>query len=134
MANHATSAAYTNDGSAGAVGGLSTVATPVEFDKSGYVGQLYDVTSLSATASSNPATVNGGATLQLAAWQVLDDSSLLPVPATAVAWSVITGPIASALLPRVWRLAAPVYQNTSATVQGMFGGFTGALEHHRRPT
>ena len=45
----ATSANYTNDGSAGTVAGLSTVASPSETAKHGYIGQLYDGTGLTLT-------------------------------------------------------------------------------------
>src|SRR5215218_731148 len=71
----AASAAYTNDGSLGAVAGLSTVAAAAESAKTGYIGQLYDVTGVTLTAAS--LNVNEGATDQLAAWQALDDSSFL---------------------------------------------------------
>ncbi|MEI9894714.1 MAG: hypothetical protein WDN28_12700 [Chthoniobacter sp.] len=90
---HAVSGAYANDGSLSAVAGLSAGATPVETLKSGYVGQLYDVTGLSVTSSSDPATVNGGATLLLGAWQILDDGSYLAVDPGSVTWMVVSGPI-----------------------------------------
>ena len=48
-----TSASYTNDGSAGGIAGLSTVAAPAETLKSGYAAQLYDVTGLTLTAASH---------------------------------------------------------------------------------
>ena len=121
-----TSAAYTIDASLNVLGGLSTVATPVEFAKAGYAGQLYDPVALTLTAPSDPATVNGGATLQLAAWQVLDDASFLSVAATSVAWSVTTGPITGISLAGL-ATAGPVYQNTAATVQGVDGALTGSL-------
>jgi hypothetical protein len=121
----ATSAAYTNNGSAGA-GGLSTGATPVEFARSGYAGQLYDVTSLSVAGPGNPATVDGGATLPLAASASLDDGSSLALASGSVTWSVLNGPItgiSSAGLAR----AGAVSQNTAATVQGVYAGYTGSL-------
>lgn len=55
-----TSASYTNDGNAGGVAGTSTVTSPAETAKSGYIGQLYDVTDLILTAAS--LNVNEGAT------------------------------------------------------------------------
>lgn len=51
VGTRATSASYTNDGSAGGVAGLSTVAAPAETANSGYVAQLYDVTGLTLTAN-----------------------------------------------------------------------------------
>ena len=119
-----TSANYTNDGSAGAVVGLSTVASPAEVAKNGYIGQLYEVTGLVLNAAS--LNVNEGATVQLAAWQLLDDASLLTVPGASVAWSVVSGPLtgigASGLAT-----AAIVYQNTAATAQGSYLGNLGTL-------
>ena len=57
----ATSAAYTNEGSAGGIMGVSTVAAPAETAKHGYIGQLYDVTGLTLTSASP--TVNETATV-----------------------------------------------------------------------
>ena len=87
----ATSTDYTNDGSAGLIAGISTVASPAEVAKSGYIGQLYAVTGLALNAVS--LTVNEGATDQLAAWQALDDATFLAVPAASVAWSGASGPL-----------------------------------------
>lgn len=121
----ATSASYTNDGSAGGVSGLSVVASPTETAKQGYIGQLYDIAGL--TVNSAQPTVNEGATLQLGAWQLLDDASYLGVPLGSVAWSVASGPLTSINATGL-ATAGVVYQNTLATVQGAFGGFTGTLD------
>jgi len=120
----ATSAAYTNDGSIGGITGISTVASPAESAKSGYVGQLYDITGLLVNAPAS--TVNETGTLQLAAWQFLDDTSLLAVSANSVTWGVVSGPVTGISLAGL-ATAGTVYQNTPATVQGAFGGFTGTL-------
>ena len=121
--NRTTSAAYTHDGSAGGIVGISTVAAPAETAKSGYVGQLYDVTGLTPTAATT--NVNEGATLQLGAWQALDDSTFLAVPAASVAWSTVNGPLS--ISSGGLATAGAVYQNTSATAQGIALGFTGTL-------
>ena len=118
-----TSASYTNDGSAGGIAGLSTVAAPAETLKSGYAAQLYDVTGLMLTAAT--LTVNEGATNQLAAWQTLDDLSLLAVPAAGVTWSVPSGPMSINVSGLA--TAGAVYQNTAATAQGIYRGQTGTL-------
>ncbi len=120
----ATSAAYTNDGSAGGVAGLSSVASPAQTAKSGYVGQLYDVTGL--VLNSAAPSVNETATLQLAAWQLLDDESTLAVAVNSVAWSVVSGPV-TGIDSGGLATADVVAQDTPATVQGMHGGFTGML-------
>ena len=119
-----TSANYTNDGSAGGVTGLSTVAAPAETVKHGFAAQLYDVTGLTLTAASN--NVNETATLPLSAWQALDDATFLATAATSVNWGVVSGPITGISTSGV-ATAGLVYQNTAASVQGAFGGFTGSL-------
>ena len=119
-----TSASYTNDGSVGGVAGLSTVAAPAETAKSGYIGQLYEVTGLTLTAAS--LNVNETATLQLAAWQVLDDATFLAVPAASVVWSVANGPL-TGISASGLATAGVVFQNTSATAQGVYLGDTGTL-------
>jgi hypothetical protein len=121
-----TSAAYTNDGSAGAVTGLSTVASPLEVVRHGYAGQLYDIVGLSLDSASVGNNVNETATLQLAAWQLLDDTSFLAVNANSVAWSVVSGPITGISTSGLATVGA-VPQNTAATAQGIFGGLTGTL-------
>lgn len=118
-----TSAAYTNDGSLGGIAGLSTVAAPAQTAKAGYVGQLYDVSGLAVNAAPS---VNETATLQLAAWQFLDDDSTLAVAANTVAWSVVSGPV-TGIDANGLASAGIVAQSTPATVQGMSGGFTGFL-------
>ena len=120
----ATSASYANDGSAGLVAGISTVASPSETAKTGYIGQLYDVTGLTLTAAT--LNVNEGATNQLAAWQVLDDATFLAVPAANVAWSVQSGPL-TGISASGLATAGLVYQDTTATAQGSYLGNTGVL-------
>ena len=120
----ATSVSYTNDGSAGGITGLSTVAAPAETAKHGYIGQLYDVTGLTLSAAS--LNVNESTTDQFAAWQTLDDTSFLAVPAASVAWSVASGPL-TGINATGLATAGIVYQNTTATAQGIYLGNTGTL-------
>ncbi len=120
----ATRASYTNDGSAGGVVGISTVAAPAETAKHGYIGQLYDVTGL--VLSATPTTVNEGGTLPLNAEQLLDDATTLAVPAGSVTWSVAAGPLTGINASGV-ATAGLVYQNTAATAQGIFSGNTSTL-------
>ena len=46
----ATSISYTNHGSVGGIAGISTVASPAETVKHGYIGQLYEVVVVDTTA------------------------------------------------------------------------------------
>ena len=118
----ATSASYTNDGSAGLIVGVSTVASPSETAKHGYVAQLYEVGGF--TVSASPATVNEGATRQVIGGFLLDDATLLAINAASVAWSA-----ASPLTINASGLATAgiVYQNTMALVQGTYLGSTGSI-------
>lgn len=118
------SANYTNDGSAGSGGGLATVAVPAQTVKSGYIGQLYDVTSLQLTAA--PLTVNEGSTRQLSATPVLDDATTLTVMANTITWSVQNGPL-TGISTGGLATAAIVYEDTLATAQGVYGGVTDML-------
>ena len=118
----ATSANYTNDGSAGLVAGVSTTAT--ETAKAGYIGQIFDVTGLVIGSASSE--VNETGTHQLSARQLLDDASFLTLHAGAVAWSPVSGPITSVSSSGLVT-AGTVYQNSPATVSGSSGGFTGSI-------
>lgn len=119
-----TSAAYTNDGSLGGITGISTVATPAQTVKHGYIGQLTEVTALQLAAT--PTTVNETATRQLSAAQLLDDDSLNLLPATDVTWSVASGPL-SGIDANGLATADVVYQDTAATAQGDYAGASGTL-------
>ncbi|MBL9132125.1 MAG: hypothetical protein JNG86_13060, partial [Verrucomicrobiaceae bacterium] len=87
----ATSVSYTNHGSAGGITGVSSVPSPSETARAGYIGQLYEVTALQLAAT--PATVNEGATRQLGAVQLLDDLTTIAIPAGSITWSVQSGPL-----------------------------------------
>lgn len=118
------SANYTNDGSAGAIAGVASAAAPEATARAGYVSQLFEITGLALNAA--PANVNETATCQLGVWQVLDDASFIAVSPASVAWSVVTGPL-TGIAAAGLATAGTVYQDSSATVQGVCGGFTGTL-------
>ena len=120
----ATSAAYTHDGSIGGIAGVGTVAAPVEVAKHGYLGQIYNATSLAHSA--NLTNVNEGATRQLAARALLDDGTTLNLAPAAVAWSPASGPILSISAGGLLT-AANVYEDTSATAQGTWRGLSATL-------
>ena len=120
----ATSANYTHDGSAARIAGISAVAAPVQSAKHGYLGQLFEIAGL--LVNSAAPSVNEAATLQLAAWQLLDDATFLATDPSVVTWGIVSGPIVTVSATGL-ATAGLVFENTSATVQGTFGGFTGAL-------
>jgi hypothetical protein len=80
------SADYSNDSSAGEIVGASSVAGSAEMVRNGYLGRLYEVSGLQFFASS--ATLSSAQPLQLGAGYVLDDATILSVPADKVAWSI----------------------------------------------
>jgi len=119
------SAGYVCNDSVSAIG--STAGEPVTgyLVKSGYPGQLYDVTNLTPTALAS--AVNEGMTLQLGAIQLLDDATCLVVNPGTVGWNIVAGPINSINSGGLaW--AGTVYQDTPATVQASLGGFSGTLQ------
>jgi len=120
----ATSAAYSNDGSVGGIGGVSATTTPLFTAKHSYIGQLYDVTGVSLSA--NPLNVNEGTTSQLTGSAVLDDATFLPLAATALSWGVSSGPINS-INPTGLAIAGIVYQDTAAIIHGDYLGQSGTL-------
>ncbi len=119
----AASVNYQNDGSAGGVSGISNAAAPAETAKSGYLGQLYEVTSLQVAAA--PTTLNEAATSQFSATAMLDDGTILASIANALTWSVLNGP--SITISGGLATAGHVYQDTAATVQGSYFGASSIL-------
>ncbi len=118
------SAAYSIDASIGGATGIATAgppATPTHTAKTGYIAQLYEVTGLALNAA--PLTINEGGTRQLSAWQTLDDTTFLAVPATSVTWSVIDGPLTSISAGGL-TTAGIVYQAEPASAQGSYAGNT----------
>jgi hypothetical protein len=120
----ATSASYTHDGSAGGIVGISTVAAPAETAKYGYIGQLTEVTALQLAAT--PTTVNETSMRQLSGAQLLDDLTTNAVPAASITWSIVSGPLSSISTGGL-ATAGTVYQDTTATAQGIYAGNTGTL-------
>lgn len=114
---HTASANYSSDSSAGLVAGISSVPTPAEVAKTGYIGQLYDVASLQVSAT--PTTVDERATRQLAATATMDDATTLAIAPDQVAWSessaALTGISSGGLAT-----AASVYQNEIANFNGTY--------------
>jgi len=109
------SAAYSHIGNIGGFVGISTAASKTA--KHGYIGQLYEVKTV--TLAANPPSVDEGAATQLSATATLDDGTLLKPAASQVRWSVDSGPI-SGISPTGVATAAIVYQNEIATVRGRF--------------
>ena len=119
---HATSASYSNDGSVSGFGGLVTASVPQETDRTGYAGQLYEVTTFTLSAPST--NLKEAASMPLYAVQFLDDGTVSPVSSFAQ-WS-FTGPIVSVNAAGIVT-AAGVYQNTPAWVEANLEGWSASL-------
>jgi hypothetical protein len=116
------SAAYSHSGSVGDVVGIST--TPTTTAKQGYLGQLYEVTTLQLAAAS--ASLNELGTLQLGATPWLDDLTTFALTPQEVVWSVGSGAL-TGIDGNGLATAAVVYQNSAATALGSYGGISGTL-------
>jgi hypothetical protein len=119
-----TSLYYTNDGSAGAAAGISTVASLSETVKAGYIAQLYDIVGFALSDAHS--SVSENSTLQLEAGHLLDDATLLAISPSLVNWNIVSGPVTSITTDGL-ATAGMVYQNTQATVEGSFGAATASL-------
>jgi hypothetical protein len=117
-----TSASYVNDGSVGGFGGVVTANAPQETARTGYAGQLYEVTAFTLTAAST--NLNEATATPLSAMQYLDDGTVSPANDFAQ-WSV-SGPIAG-IDDNGIATAASVSQNTPATIQARLEGWTAVL-------
>ncbi|MGJ8651884.1 MAG: hypothetical protein ACSHX8_01300 [Opitutaceae bacterium] len=105
-------------------GQVSNVTVGGVQDKPNYIGQLYDVTSL--TLEATPATVDEGGTRQLAVTATLDDSTLLSPTITDVQWSVALGPL-TGIDSAGLTSADLVYENSPATAQGIYQDVIGQI-------
>lgn len=119
-----TTAAYSNDGSIGGIGGLSTVVAPARIAKHGYPGQLLDVTNI--VISATPASINENSTRQLVARLSYDDGTVFPLAAASVVWGVVSGPL-SGVNASGLASATNVYEDTLATVRGASAGRSNTL-------
>jgi hypothetical protein len=120
----ATTANYANNGSVGTIGGISTVVSPSERMRHGYIGQLFEVSSIAVTGT--PVSVNEGSTSQLSGRAALDDATTNVLSGADVNWNIVTGPIASI---NASGLATTdiVYTNTPATARGFYLGATNSV-------
>jgi hypothetical protein len=118
-----TSASYTMDGSVGGIGGVSTVASPPETVKHGYIGQLSEVISVSVTGV--PVQVNEGSTSQLGGNATMDDASMTLLSGGDLNWASPVYPIASITTSGL-ATASVVYSNAVGTFSGSYLGATGS--------
>ncbi len=116
-----TGAGYVLDGSLGGLSGTATNGPTVTL-KSGFIGQLTEVTRLTVLAS--PARVNEGGSIQVHASAGLDDATETPLAANEVCWLSPAYPIREISadgLADTW----PVLSNTWGLVAGSYQAETG---------
>ena len=116
---HSTSANYGMDDSLADIGGISSAVSPAETMKQGYIGQLYEVTSMVVTAI--PAIVSESGNSQLGATVVLDDSTILIMTGSNVNWNSSGFPLASISAGGLLTPSA-VYTDTASVVHGYYLG------------
>jgi hypothetical protein len=117
------SASYTMDCSVGGIGGISTVVSPPETMKHGYIGQLSELISVSVTGT--PSSVNEGSTSQLSGTATLDDDTAAVLTGSDVTWSAPSFPIDSIDASGV-ATASVVYANTNGVFSGSYLGVNGS--------
>ncbi len=109
---------------------LGELAAPVQSDgqttlvKSGFAGQIYQVSTLQLKATPN--VIQPGGTSQLSAWAAMDDTSVIVLQPTEVIWGVATYPIQT-LTTNGLVTAALAASTTKATATGWYQGVTGAV-------
>ena len=120
----ATSAAYSNKVSTGGVAGISTTS-PALTVKHGYVAQLFEATGITLTAPEPTLAETGSLPLQ--ASLIFDDATTQAVSPAAVSWSILGGPL-TGISGSGLVTAGIVYEDTDASVQGQYQGFTAPLD------
>ena len=113
-----TSSLYSMSGSLNSLSGISTAASPSVTMRQGYIGQLYNVTSLTVTAV--PLVVDEMGASQLSATANLDDDTVLVLNGSNVSW-MAGFPIASINAGGL-ATAASVYTFASGSVSGYYLG------------
>lgn len=113
----------TNDGCIGGIAGISTVVSPQETVKAGYLGQLSEVGSLSVTGT--PASVNEGGTSQLGGAATMDDDTITALTGSEVTWNAPSSPVSSISASGL-ALTTNVYQDTAGNFSGRYYGVLGS--------
>jgi hypothetical protein len=117
---HTTSANYAFDNSIGGIGGIADASA--DTNKSGYIGQLTEVVSV--TVTSQPSSINEGGTSQLSGTATMDDNSLTALAGSDVLWGAVEYPIQSVSNAGLLTASANVYSEPVGTVNGYYLGST----------
>jgi hypothetical protein len=115
-----TSGSYSSTCSLGGIGGVVSVGAPRETLRVGYAGELFEVKSLTATAT--PAMVAEGSTTQLAGVATLDDGTTAGLGGADIQWKLVSGTLSS-INSSGLATAGLVYTNEVAAIwAGYLGG------------
>lgn len=119
---HTTSANYTMDGSVGGIDGISSASADTA--KNGYIAQLTEVVSVVVTSQPDAVAVSG--TAQLTGTAMLDDSTVLALSGSDVAWTSPNEPypVFSINSGGLLMAAGFVYATAPAVVNGYYLGAT----------
>ena len=120
----ASSALYSSDASLGGIGGTSSNTSPDVVLKSGYPGQLAEVTNVIVRAE--PSSMNEGTAGQLASTAGLDDGTVSALTSGDVQWMSPAFPLAS-ITPAGAIMSDVVYANTAGAVTGTYFGMAGSV-------
>jgi hypothetical protein len=119
----ATSQSYRNTPSVGGCAGPAATTASNAAVQPGFIAQLAPVTRLALTANGTAVAETG--TSQLAAWEILADSTRAPLAPAAVTWSAASGPISVSSAGLV--SAAPVAQDAAAVAAAAYAGFNATM-------
>ena len=121
-----TNGLYAVDAALGELGGgWSSVISPTEANRHGFIGQLYEVTGISLSAT--PATINEEQSRQVSATADLDDASCLVLLGNEARWSIVQGPLVSVSTQGLVAAGA-VYQDATGTVQAAYQTWSDGLD------
>lgn len=116
----ASSTNYTNDASAGSVVGISSVASPAETAKDGYIGQLTELSTFVVNAT--PSSIPQATTSQLSGTATFDDGTTSALSGSNISWNSAAYPFQSISNAGLLTAVANVYSNPAGTVTGSYLG------------
>jgi hypothetical protein len=119
------SVTYTNVGGVETIAGTSSVVSPAEIGRDGYVGQLNEVVSLAVTSAAS--SIPQGTNTQLSGTATLDDGTTSALPGASITWGAVAYPFMNPI-NAMGQLAAAtnVYAAPSGTVTGSYLGASGS--------
>lgn len=122
---HGASASYLQQSCIGGLSGITEVAAEGALAKAGYLGQIYDVSGIALTSTSE--SLAESSSTQLGALETLDDGTYLALATDSITWDVDSGPL-TGVSPSGLATADVVASDTLAVVSGAYSGFNTTLD------